>query len=201
MAPTLHEQLDLSRCPHCSVDSPTLSKRGPAFSTTDYKKQRQRAWATYVCSRCGGVVTATADREGTSIAAMFPSLPGVETSIPSPARDYLVQAIESRHASAGAVMLTACAVDATLKEKGYSKGSLYARIDEAARDHLITKEMAKWAHAVRLDANKPRHADAVEPLPDEADASRSIDFATALGEFLFVLPGRVAEGLEETRRD
>ena len=44
-----------------------------------------------------------------------------------------------------------------LKKKEYKKGSLYSRIDKAAEDHLITEEMAKWAHEVRLDSNEPRH--------------------------------------------
>lgn len=50
-------------------------------------------------------------------------------------------------------MLAASAVDALLKLKGYTAGSLYARIEKAAEDHVITQDMAKWAHEVRLDAN------------------------------------------------
>jgi hypothetical protein len=81
-----------------------------------------------------------------------------------------------------------------LKAKGLSDGSLYARIEQAGGQHLITQEMAAWAHEVRLDANDQRHADAAVSLPTEADARRSIEFAQALGAFLFVLPARVAEG-------
>ena len=40
-----------------------------------------------------------------------------------------------------------------LKAKDYTEGSLYSRIDKAVEDRLITKEMAAWAHEVRLDAN------------------------------------------------
>jgi len=94
-------------------------------------------------------------------------------------------------------MLTASAVDAMLKAKGYSEGSLYIRIDKASKDHLITEEMAKWAHAVRLDANDQRHADEGSELPTEADAKRSIDFATSLAMFLFTLPARVSKGLAQ----
>ncbi len=98
------------------------------------------------------------------------------------------------HAPAGAVMLTASSVDAMLKAKGYKDGSLYARIEKAAEDHLITKDMRDWAHEVRLDANDQRHADEEAPLPSNADADRSLTFANALAEFLFVLPAKVAEG-------
>lgn len=94
-------------------------------------------------------------------------------------------------------MLTASAVDSMLKSKGYTEGSLYSRIDKAASDHVITEEMSKWAHAVRLDANDQRHADDSASLPTEADARRSIDFASALALFLFTLPARVAKGLAQ----
>jgi hypothetical protein len=92
-------------------------------------------------------------------------------------------------------MLAASAVDSLLKAKGYDSGSLYSRIDKAAADHLITTEMAAWAHDVRLEANGQRHADAELALPTTVDADRVIDFAKALAEFLFVLPAKVAKGL------
>lgn len=103
----------------------------------------------------------------------------------------------SINAPAGAVMLAASAVDAMLKEKKYLEGSLYSRIEKAAADHLITQDMANWAHEVRLDANDQRHADEARSLPTQADAKRAIDFAAALGTFLYVLPARVRRGLTE----
>jgi hypothetical protein len=96
-------------------------------------------------------------------------------------------------------MLAASAVDAMLKGNGYTEGTLYARIEKAAEDHLITAEMAKWAHEVRFDANDPRHADENAPLPDEAAAKKAVEFAQALGQFLFVLPARVQRGLAEAK--
>ena len=91
-------------------------------------------------------------------------------------------------------MVAASAVDAMLKAKGYSDGSLYSRINKAAEDHLITREMAECAHEVRSDANDQRHADGEAVLPAENDARRAIEFARALAEFIFVLPGRVKRG-------
>ena len=95
-------------------------------------------------------------------------------------------------------MLCASSVDAMLKKKGFSTGSLYRRIEEAEQDHLITKEMSLWAHEVRLDANDERHADDTVDLPSETDAKRCIDFVKALADFLFILPGRIARGRTET---
>ena len=91
-------------------------------------------------------------------------------------------------------MLAASSVDAMLKEKGLKEGSLNTRINEAATSHLITKEMAAWAHDIRLDANDQRHADESVALPNEADAKKAIEFANALAQFLFVLPARVERG-------
>ncbi len=92
-------------------------------------------------------------------------------------------------------MLCGSAVDAMLKAHNYTTGSLYSRIDKAKEDGIITEGMAKWSHRVRLDANKPRHADKDAPLPDEKDAKRSFEFSMALGEILFVLPARVTSGI------
>jgi hypothetical protein len=96
-------------------------------------------------------------------------------------------------------MVAASAVDAMLKRKGYGEGTLYARIERAADGHLITKDMATWAHEVRLEANDQRHADPAAPMPTELDAKRVVQFALALAEFLFVLPARVQKGLAATR--
>ncbi|MDF5870849.1 DUF4145 domain-containing protein [Pseudomonas aeruginosa] len=131
---------------------------------------------------------------------IWPPVKSVESSVPERARTFLEQAIASIHAPAGAVMLTASSVDAMLKEKGLRDGTLYKRIDKAATEHLITPEMAKWAHEVRLGANEQRHADEDAALPDEADAERAVEFALALAQFLFVLPARVAAGLKNSDR-
>ena len=130
---------------------------------------------------------------------MFPPGTEVDENIPEPARDYLKQALNTLHAPAGSVMLSASAVDAMLKYKGYTEGSLYSRIDKAKEDNLITEEMALWAHEVRLDANEPRHADQEAPLPSEDDARKCVEFVISLGQFLFVLPARVERGREEAR--
>jgi hypothetical protein len=121
-------------------------------------------------------------------------LTDVDPNIPERARNYLNQALQSLTAPAGAVMLAASAVDAMLKEKGFNKGSLNQRIDAAAKEHLITAEMAAWAHDIRLDANDQRHSDETVPLPSTKDARKSVEFANALAQFLYVLPARVERG-------
>lgn len=194
--PTLNTLLDLTRCPHCNVDRPTLTAVGNAL-TSSYTNDVTRVWRFYACARCGGVVTAAAQANGGIVTQMYPASLTVSENVPQAARDYLDQALSTLHAPAGSVMLSASSVDAMLKAKDYKEGSLYSRINQAATDHLITQGMATWAHQVRLDANDQRHADKKAALPTEQDARKSVDFALALAEFLFVLPARVNQGLKE----
>jgi hypothetical protein len=96
-------------------------------------------------------------------------------------------------------MLCASAVDAILKDHGLKDGSLYVRIDQAKGKGLVTDGMAKWAHQVRLDGNDQRHADEAAPLPSQQDAERSLSFALALAEILYVVPARVTRGIEDSK--
>ena len=192
--PTLSESLILDRCPHCAIASPNLRRIHHA-QTNSHSQDNVRMWAVYVCGTCGGVVSAWAANHGQPVQGHYPTVTTVDQDIPERPRAYLKQAKESLHAPAGAVMLAASAVDSMLKAKGLLEGSLYTRIDKAAADHVITQDMAAWAHAVRLDANDQRHADDAASLPTEADAKRVIAFASTLAQLMFVLPSRVARGL------
>ena len=196
--PKLEDQLQLKKCPLCNVDSPSLLEV-LRFTTNNYNNTVTRSWRTYRCSRCGGVVLAGAKQGTSEISEMYPNSITISDTIPKRAKEYLEQGIDSIHAPVGAIMLAASSIDAMLKNKGYKEGSLYSRIKTAVEDHLITEEMSKWAHQVRLDANDQRHADEDFVLPTEEDAKKAIDFALALAEFLFVLPSKVVKGIEDTK--
>jgi hypothetical protein len=127
---------------------------------------------------------------------IFPGLRSVDDVVPPVAARYLQQAYESLHAPDAAAVMAGSAVDAMLKEKKYTEGSLYGRIDQAVADHLLTDEMGEWAHEVRLGSNRPRHADSEHPHVTKDQAEHAVEFADALAEFLFVLPARVERGLE-----
>lgn len=195
MANYVHgNQLPLERCPHCGIARPSLHNR-TSTETTNHAGGNKRFWRIYSCQSCGGAILAGAKDSSQHIVEMYPTgLTADNEAIPERAREYFVQAVASIHAPAGAIMLTASTVDAMLKAKGYRDGSLYERIDAAAEAGLITAEMAAWAHEIRLDANDQRHADEEAPLPDPEEASKCVEFARALAEFLFILPARVARG-------
>jgi hypothetical protein len=191
----LGNSLSLDRCPHCAVHKPLLHRQYE-LQTTDDRGKDLRKWAIYLCTRCGGVVTASGTPTNGFVTNIFPSTIAVEDSIPERPREFLKQAIETLFAPAGSLMLSASAVDAMLKEKGYLDGSLSIRIKQAVDDNLLTKEMASWAHKIRLDANDQRHSDYSASLPTVDDAQNCVSFAIALGEFLFVLPSKIAEGIK-----
>ncbi len=187
-------QLELERCPHCKVAKPLLGRVWNT-NTANHANGNKRFWSTYQCKSCGGVILAVSPLDANhDITCIWPTPQAVAEDVPLRAREFLSQAIASLHAPAGAVMLTASAVDAMLKDKGYKEGNLNSRIDAAAKAHLITAEMAAWAHEIRLDANDQRHADENASLPSEADAEKVIEFANALAQFLYVLPVRVERG-------
>lgn len=189
--------LGLDRCPHCNVDTPLLNFH--SHVETKLYEHAKRWWKFYICNRCGGVISAWSHVNGGTAVEIFPSSPEVDEALPERARAYLMQALNSLSAPAGAVMLAASAVDAMLKGKGLKEGTLYSRIDQAASDYLITKEMAAWAHDVRLEANDQRHADEASPIPNASAAKHAVDFAIALGQFMYVLPAKVKRGIAEVK--
>ena len=195
----LSSQLAVSRCPHCNVDKSNLTMMFEQFETADHDGQHKKVWAVYTCARCGGVTTAFSSAYYGAVQGYFPDNQTVEDEVPERARQYLTQAIESQHAPSGAIKLAASSVDAMLKARGYKEGTLFQKIDRSRDDHVITEDMAKWAHQVRLDANDERHADEFAVLPTPEDARRSVEFAKALGTFLFVLPAHVRRGITDSQ--
>lgn len=198
--PKLTPSLIINRCPYCNVDTPNLSNLW-SYETVPINSGQRRHWNVYLCSRCGGLIIASSHSQGGEIFEMYPSQLEVSDQLPLRAKEYLNQAINSFSSPSGSVMLSASSVDAMLKDKGYKKGTLYARIENAAKDHIITEEMSKWAHSVRLDANEQRHSDEEVTLPNEEDAKRAVDFVLALSEYLYVLPSKVNNGLKNNENE
>jgi hypothetical protein len=191
---------EVSRCPRCSVANPTMEilwqsktliPRGTPGPT--------HMWATFRCTTCGGVVLAKGAPDNPShnahIIEVVPSSKTAHEDIPNPARTFLQQALDTLHAPDAAAVMAGSAVDAMLKELGYKDGSVYDRINKAVEQHKLTEGMGAWAQEVRLGSNRPRHADAEKPHVSAEEAKQSVEFAEALGFFLFVLTKRVERGV------
>lgn len=184
----------LSRCPHCSVSNPNMN-----WVWSDSSKENvKRVWAAYRCTSCDGVATTvgTLDGGGYSVLYMFPDAKAAHEDIPEPARTFLQQAYETLHAPDAAAVMAGSAVDAMLKSHNLVDGSLYSRIDKALEQNILTLGMADWAHSVRLGSNRPRHADADKPHVSADEAKQSVEFAEALGNFMFVLTAKINRGLD-----
>jgi hypothetical protein len=157
-----------------------------------------------MCSSCGGLVLADSYPGDTATNAVMSNVyPGIREAaieLPQMARIFLQQAYETLHAPDAAAVMAGSAVDAMLKDKGYENGSLYDRIDKAVEDHLLTDAMGEWAHWVRLGSNRPRHADKDRPHISPDEAKQSVEFADALGQFLYVLSSKIALGVEEAKK-
>jgi hypothetical protein len=209
-----NQLLGLSRCPHCSIAHPTFTQLWKAKDFVKGARETElillgRIWAVYVCTTCGDAVLCASGEVRKvnnalvfphggvdTVALIFPKAPTVNEELPERAQIYLRQAVESLHAPDGAAVLVASAVDAMLKDKTFTDGSLYSRIKAAVDAHVLTPSMGDWAHRIRLDANDVRHADNENPHRTREEAKQLVDFAIALGQFLYVLPAKVAAGLE-----
>lgn len=205
--------LGLDRCPQCGIASPNISYQSYFTDPLDHSTERH-AWFTYMCESCGDLVAAKglvhvhtlasqpiaylANRQIDAV-QVIPGTKGVDAHLPDRPRAYLEQALASIHAPDGAVMLAGSAIDAMLKIKGLVEGSVFARIESAVKQGILTRDMSDWAHAVRLEANKPRHADLDDPHASKDEALQVVEFAKALGDFLFVFPARVADGLRAAK--
>lgn len=190
--------MGLGRCPHCAIASPNMER----VWTDGWNGRGETGWAAYRCASCGGVMTLVLTWNGgvMEMERAFPEAKSAHEDIPEPARTFLQQAYETLHAPDASAVMAGSAVDGMLKAKGYEKGSLYDRIDLALKDNVLTQGMADWAHSVRLGSNRPRHADRDKPHVSPDEAKQSVEFAEALGSFLFVLTAKIAKGIEAAER-
>jgi hypothetical protein len=194
--------LGVKRCPHCLVAAPLLyqvwASPQNAIGTPRADGGKSTPWAAYLCSSCGGGVFAQAYGHSSNLEAeyIYPKQKAANAEIPDVPRRYLQQAFDTLSSPDASAVMAGAAVDAMLKAMGYNEGSLYTRIDKALQDNLLTKGMAEWAHSVRLESNRPRHADTQEPHVSLEEAKQSVEFAEALGDFLFVLTAKIEKGIK-----
>ena len=198
----------LDRCPRCQIAKPQLS---PIWLSAHLEEPgdnlRARQWAAVRCSSCGNLLLAQCRLvarpnpghgfvKDLNVERIFPEPIAVDEALPPSARSYLRQALETLHAPDAAAVMAASSIDAMLKDQGLKEGSLYSRIDEAVSEHLLTEGMGKWAHAVRLEANNVRHADEEHPHVTPEQAQQVVEFAKALGDFLYVLTAKIKKGVK-----
>ena len=186
--------VSIGRCPHCSIAAPNLLQ----VWSDEVRNLGDFAWAAFRCHSCRSVVIAKLVNtpQRFDLEEMWPDAKMAHEDIPEPARTFLQQAYETLHAPDASAVMAGSAVDAMLKHHELVEGSLYTRIDQALQANILTQSMADWAHEVRLGSNRPRHADKENPHVSDDEAKQSVEFAEALGNFLFVLTARIQRGIE-----
>ena len=70
------------------------------------------------------------------------------------------------------------------------EGSLKQRIDRAAKQHMLTEDLAEWSHRIRLGGNTAIHED--RPYTQE-EAQHLQVFCDLVLRYLFTLPGMLAK--------
>ena len=200
MTNEIHTLNSVDQCPHCRTQSPYLGLVWYA-ETQGSKYEKRRLWGAFICKSCGGLVSAYTDAYASLSNLLkypdntYPQSPRAHEDLPPIAGKFLQQAIDTLHAPDAAAVMAGSAVDAMLKANKLTEGSLYHRIDLAREQGILTQGMADWAHEVRLGSNRPRHADENNPHVTPAEAQQSVDFAEALGNFLFVLTAKIERGI------
>src|ERR1700729_4069532 len=165
--------LALQRCPHCRTANPTLPRKTTVITQPGKQHFLRQIggnglqWHIYACESCAGLVAGavmTPVHQGTTpsesqIHWLVPLVQSISADIPPRAARFLNQAQETISSPDSSVMTSASAVDAMLKARGYTSGTLFSRIVKAEEDGVLTRDMSAWAHDIRLDANDERHAD------------------------------------------
>jgi uncharacterized protein DUF4145 len=115
----------------------------------------------------------------------FPDVPAAIESLAVEAHDCL--AIKADRA---AVTLARAVVEASAKEKGVTRGSLIAKIDELHNQGLLRGHIKEAAHEVRFGGNEAAHGD-LSPVDHEA-AEEILTLMDEVLNELFQSPARVA---------
>ena len=90
------------------------------------------------------------------------------------------------------------ALETALKEKFpdlEDSLNLYKRIEEAAKQHRLTPELAEWSGQIRLFGNEAMHGDAFE----EKDAKATSEITRLILIYLFTLPAEIEEAKKSTQ--
>ena len=166
-------------------------------------------WDTFAqCGHCRRGIVATfetsnnqkpSDGQYEELLDMAPSLPdnGAPAYTPENVARFFKQAMDNlpkNWDAAGSMFRKALDTGLTSKFPKI-KGRLIDRIKEAEEQQMLTPELAKWAHQIRLDGNDAAHKE--EPFEEE-DAKKLCDFTRLVFYYLFTLQGMLEKSQNKT---
>ncbi|GAA1543378.1 hypothetical protein GCM10009788_52350 [Nocardioides humi] len=92
----------------------------------------------------------------------------------------------------GAIALARAVVEATAKDHGITKGMLDKKIDEMAKQGVISDAMKDAAHEIRFAGNEVAHADLAEEPITKEDAEEVLALMDAILTRVYQEPAQVA---------
>lgn len=194
----LGDRLELSRCPHCEVPVPILTRIWTYESDqTDRREHRQhRYWAIFCCSACQGLLLGSSS-EGPdgAVDELHPVPAEPPPELPAAAQQAVRDALVRRGQPMQALSLLGRALVELLHQAGYTEGSMMVRLKRAAADHRIPTDLVAWADELHIDRIAAAASVTIE------DFERHLDFIVTLGDYLFVLPTRIQRCRQLLRED
>jgi hypothetical protein len=197
-------------CPYCRARSHmTIHGDSHTYSLGGVTSDLYRWSAAFTCDGCHEMViaacTTTLNPYGTrlsgqefweltngiewlplsAVGRVFEYVPEHIASAASEA--YSCQSINAHRAAAA---LARSVIEATAKEKGFTDGNLFKKIDDLQRANLIRPLIAEAAHEVRHLGNDIAHGDFVEPISGEESDEILVLMSEVLEE-VFTTPARI----------
>jgi hypothetical protein len=203
----------MTTCAFCGANSHFTAQAGSALESLDGNRLAVEIAAT--CDNCGRFnlahgpiqVGGASYRPGsichTGNAVNWGDLIAVEGWQPpamiTPSTDFLPSSvagfvIEAHNAnSVGAyravLLLVRSIIEATAREKGVDKGTLYGKIDTLNERGFIRPRIKEMAHTLRLFGNDMAHGE-IDVTPTAEDASDALTIVTMVLDDIYVADGR-----------
>jgi len=196
-------------CPHCASRKSTFAV---VYQWPD-KLLPHVAFFLAICGVCNRGITAKslqkdAERDHANLASfnidypntqfeileIWPTVnPSAPDGVPPNIASFFAQGAENFRAArwdaAGAMFRKTLDVATKQVAPELAKKSLFDRIDQMAKDSILTPAMRDWSHEIRLDGNGAVHDDEPETEPDALAAYK---FTEAFLNYAYSLPQLVS---------
>jgi len=169
-------------CPHCGV-----------YSTISVVSIAGSSHYIYMCDHCSKLFLLVMDK-GKVIDQYPKRTPKLDAAIPLDVANDYIEAIKCFDVSAFKASVVMCrrALQTSVIGKGASNGRLIDQIDELCRKGVITEDIGKWSHEIRLTGNIGAHPDGLEDVTPQ-DAEDLLKFLEEYLNYVYVMPAKVAE--------
>lgn len=182
-------------CPHCDAYSTftVVFKEGGRAMDSDKLRHGASQCNNPACKKVIGGIVNTA---GTEVSDWWPKQVGGKEFPDVP--EHIASTADEAHqclsigAHRGAIALARAVVEATAKHHDITRGLLDKKIDEMAKQDVISDAMRDAAHEIRFAGNEVAHADlAEEPITVE-DAEEVLALMDAILTRVYQEPAQVA---------